>query len=173
MKFWKNVLLQRFNANEPEFMLRYYQTIFHKRVLSENESLHAYAFDLKLLAYKAYPNQFAQSRKYHYLADCKRLWNICMIWTCVVSWSKFYRRGYRHCIRSWKFSLAAILVARTINTMFRIKPLFCFCKNIRQVVTNWIHITPRFTEQSLIRKIMKIYKYKAHPTHILLVFAMS
>ena len=48
--------MQRFNANEPEFMLKYYQTIFHKRVLSENETLQAYAFDLKVLANKAYPN---------------------------------------------------------------------------------------------------------------------
>ena len=48
--------LQRFNANEPEFMLRYYQTVFHKRVLSENESLQAYAFNLKVLANKTYPN---------------------------------------------------------------------------------------------------------------------
>ena len=52
----KNVLLQRFNTNEPEIMLKYYQTLFHKRVLSENETLQAYAFDLKVLAYKVYPN---------------------------------------------------------------------------------------------------------------------
>ena len=52
----KNVLLQRFNANEPEFMLNYYQTVFHKRKFSENESLQAYAFDLIVLANKAYPN---------------------------------------------------------------------------------------------------------------------
>ena len=37
-------------------MLKYYQTFFHKRVLSENESLQAYAFDLKVLDNKAYPN---------------------------------------------------------------------------------------------------------------------
>ena len=37
--------LQRFNANEPAFMLKYYQTLFHKRVLSENESLQVYVFD--------------------------------------------------------------------------------------------------------------------------------
>ena len=37
-------------------MLKYYQTVFHKRELCENESLHAYTFDLKVLASKAYPN---------------------------------------------------------------------------------------------------------------------
>ena len=52
----KNVLLQRFNANEPEFMLNYYQTVFYKRVFSENESLQTYAFDLKVLANKSYPS---------------------------------------------------------------------------------------------------------------------
>ena len=31
----KNVLLQRSNANEPDFMLKYYQTVFHERLLSE------------------------------------------------------------------------------------------------------------------------------------------
>ena len=37
--------LQRINANEPAFMLKYYQTLFHKRVLSENESLQVYVID--------------------------------------------------------------------------------------------------------------------------------
>ena len=52
----KNFLLQRFNANETEFMRKYFQTVFHKRALSEDESLQAYAFVLKVLANKAYPN---------------------------------------------------------------------------------------------------------------------
>ena len=37
-------------------MLKYYQTLFYKRVLSENETRQAYAFDLKVLVNKAYPN---------------------------------------------------------------------------------------------------------------------
>ena len=37
-------------------MLKYYQTVFHKRVLSENEKLQAYVFNLKVLTIKAYTN---------------------------------------------------------------------------------------------------------------------
>ena len=37
-------------------MLKYYRTVFQKRVLSKNETLQAYVFDLKVLAKKAYPN---------------------------------------------------------------------------------------------------------------------
>ena len=73
----KNVLLQRFNANEPEFTLKYYQTVFHKRVLSENEILQALAFDLKVLANKAYPNT-----NLHNLENTivnKRPGNICVV----------------------------------------------------------------------------------------------
>ena len=53
--FFEKCPLQIFNANEPDFMLKYFQTVFHKRLLSENESIQAYAFELKVLANKVYP----------------------------------------------------------------------------------------------------------------------
>ena len=103
MSFW----------NEPEFILNYYLTVFRRRLLSENESLQAYDFDLKVLANKAFSNT-----NLHYLENII----ICefSIGLGIPIWSKHV---LYHCPNSVEeaigiaFSQAAVYVPRTMNTM--------------------------------------------------------
>lgn len=53
----KNALLQRFNPPENCFS---YRAAFNNRTLNEDETLQAYAWDLKLLAIRAYPDHTLQ-----------------------------------------------------------------------------------------------------------------
>ena len=137
--------MQRFNANEPEFILNYYLTDFRRRLLSENASLQAYDFDLIVLANKAYPN-----KNLHYPEN-----------TIICQFSKglgipiWYKHVLYQCPNSVDeaidiaFSQAAVYVPRTINTMLYIK--YHFCIHISQVVTSCTQTTAMFTDVSLIK----------------------